>query len=220
MSAGPTRPMGPLGPRRIVILRHAETVDNAARIWQGHKDSELSATGRAQVLAAAPHLAAYQPALLVSSDLQRAAATADAIAELTGLEVRLDGRLREVHVGEWQGLHADQVRARYPEAIAALDRGEDVPRGVTGETREDVARRVGESVREIERELLDGETAIIVTHGVSGRVGATDLVGLDQDVSDAIFRGLDNCHWIELVEAGKSFSATARWRIAGWNLGP
>ena len=212
--------MGPLGPRRIVILRHAETVDNAARIWQGHQDSELSATGRAQVLAAAPHLAAYQPALLVSSDLQRAAATADAIAELTGLEVRLDGRLREVHVGEWQGLHADQVRARYPEAIAALDRGEDVPRGVTGETREDVARRVGESVREIERELLDGETAIIVTHGVSGRVGATDLVGLDQDVSDAIFRGLDNCHWIELVEGRKSFSEQVRWRISGWNLGP
>ena len=48
----PGQPGGPLGPRRIVILRHAETVDNAARIWQGHKDSELSATGRAQVLAA------------------------------------------------------------------------------------------------------------------------------------------------------------------------
>ena len=201
-------------------MRHAETVDNAARIWQGHKDSELSANGRAQVLDAAPHLAAYQPALLVSSDLQRAAATADAIAQLTGLEVRLDSRLREVHVGEWQGLHADEVRARYPEAVAALDRGEDVPRGVTGETREEVARRVGESVREVERELLDGETAIIVTHGVSGRVGATDLVGLDQDVSDAIFRGLDNCHWIELVEGRKSFSERVRWRISGWNLGP
>ena len=217
MSAGPT---GPRGPRRIVIMRHAETVDNAARIWQGHKDSELSATGRDQVLAAAPHLAAYQPALLVSSDLQRAAATADAIAQLTGLEVRLDGRLREVNVGEWQGLHADEVRERYPEAIAALDRGEDVPRGVTGETREGVARRVGEAVREIERELLVGETAIIVTHGVSGRVGASDLVGLDQDVSDAVFRGLDNCHWIELVEGRKSFSEQVRWRISGWNLGP
>jgi probable phosphoglycerate mutase len=204
----------------MVILRHAETVDNAARIWQGHKDTALSETGRAQVAAAAPHLAGYQPALLVSSDLQRAAGTADAIAQLTGLEVRLDARLREVHVGEWQGMHADDVRARYPETIAALDRGEDVPRGVTGETRGDVAHRVGESIREVEQELLDGETAIIVAHGVSGRVGASDLVGLDQDVSEAIFRGIDNCHWIELVETAKSFSEQSRWRISGWNLGP
>ena len=65
----------------------------------------------------------------VSSDLQRAASTADAIASLTGLEVRLDARLREVHVGEWQGLHADEVRERYPDVVAALDRGEDVRQG-------------------------------------------------------------------------------------------
>ena len=207
-------------PRRIVIMRHAQTVDNAARIWQGHKDSDLSDRGREQVAAAAPHLAAYEPALLVSSDLRRAASTADAIAALTGLEVRLDARWREVHVGEWQGLHADEVRARYPEVLAALDRGEDVPKGVTGETRADVAVRTGAALRELERELLPGETAVIVAHGASGRVAAAELIGLDQDTSEAIFRGLDNCHWVELTEVGKSFSEQVRWRISGWNLGP
>ena len=210
----------PAGPRRVVIVRHAETVDNAARVWQGHKDTELSDRGREQVRAAAPHLAAYAPALIVSSDLRRAASTADAIAGLTGREVRLDARLREVHVGEWEGLHADEVRARYPDVIAALDRGEDAPRGVTGETRADVAQRAGGALREIADELMPGETAIVVAHGVSARVAASELVGLDQDTSDAVFRGLDNCHWIELVEAGKSFSEVTRWRISGWNLGP
>ncbi|EWT03133.1 fructose-2,6-bisphosphatase [Intrasporangium oryzae NRRL B-24470] len=213
MTSGP-------GPRRIVIVRHAQTVDNAARVWQGHKDSELSERGREQVLAAAPHLAAYHPVLIVSSDLQRAAATADAIAALTGLEVRLDARLREVHVGEWQGLHADEVRARYPEVVAALDRGEDVPKGVTGETRADVAARAGAAVRDVAEALAAGETGIVVAHGVSGRAAAAELVGLSQDVSDAIFRGVDNCHWIELVEVSESFSEATRWRIAGWNLGP
>jgi len=210
----------PAGPRRVVIVRHAETVDNAARVWQGHKDTELSDRGREQVRAAAPHLAAYAPALIVSSDLRRAASTADAIAGLTGREVRLDARLREVHVGEWEGLHADEVRARYPDVIAALDRGEDAPRGVTGETRADVAQRAGGALREIADELMPGETAVVVAHGVSARVAASELVGLDQDTSDAVFRGLDNCHWIELVEAGKSFSEVTRWRISGWNLGP
>ena len=213
------------GPRRIVIMRHAETVDNAARVWQGHKDSDLSDRGRQQVAAAAPHLAAYEPALLISSDLRRAASTADAIAQLTDLEVRLDVRWREVHVGEWQGLHADEVRARYPEVLAALDRGEDVPKGVTGETRADVAERTGAALRELVRELLPGETAVVVAHGASGRVAAAELIGLDQDISEGIFRGLDNCHWVEVVESGRtevgrSSPERPRWRISGWNLGP
>jgi len=212
--------VAPVGPRRIVIVRHAETVDNAARVWQGHKDTELSDRGDEQVEAAAPHLAAYAPALIFSSDLRRAASTADAISGLTGIGVRLDPRLREVHVGEWQGLHADEVRERYPEVIAALDRGEDTPRGVTGETRAQVAERAGAALRDVAGELEPGQTAVVVAHGVSARVAASALVGLDQDVSDAVFRGLDNCHWIELVEAGKSFSEVTRWRISGWNLGP
>jgi glucosyl-3-phosphoglycerate phosphatase len=208
------------GSRRIVVVRHAETVDNAARVWQGHKDTELSDRGREQVAAAAPHLAAYAPVVIVSSDLQRAATTADAIAALTGREVRLDARLREVHVGEWQGMHADDVRERYPDVIAALDRGEDAPRGVTGETRAQVAERAGAALHDIAQELLQGEVAVVVAHGVSARVAASELVRLDQDVSDRVFRGLDNCHWIELVEVGKSFSEITRWRIGGWNLGP
>jgi probable phosphoglycerate mutase len=177
------------------------------------------------VAAAAPHLAAYEPALLISSDLRRAASTADAIAQLTDLEVRLDVRWREVHVGEWQGLHADEVRARYPEVLAALDRGEDVPKGVTGETRADVAKRTGAALRELVQELLPGETAVVVAHGASGRVAAAELIGLDQDISEGIFRGLDNCHWVEVVEAGRtevgrSSPERPRWRISGWNLGP
>ena len=135
--------------------------------------------------------------------------------------MRLDARLREIHVGEWQGLHADEVRERYPEVIAALDRGEDARRGrdrgdAGGGGRSGPAPPCARS----RDELLPGETAVVVAHGVSARVAASELVGLDQDASDAVFRGLDNCHWIELVEAGKSFSEVTRWRISGWNLGP
>lgn len=208
-------------PRRIVIVRHAETLDNAARIWQGHADTELSEAGQIQVTSAAPLVAAYEPALLVSSDLKRAAATADAIAVLTGLELRLDARLREVHVGEWQGLTAHEVTTGYPDLVAALERGEDAPKGVTGETRAEVARRAGAAVLDIVRELGQGETAVVVAHGVSARAATAELVGLDQGIADRVLRSLDNCHWAELVEVGKSHSGRAlRWRIAGWNLGP
>ena len=201
-------------------MRHAETLDNAARVWQGHRDSALSERGLEQVAAAAPLVAAYGPAVIVSSDLQRAVSTADPVAALVGLPVELDQRLREVHVGQWQGLHVDDVRARYPELVAALARGEDVANGVTGETRQEVASRAGAALREVADAVEPGRTALVVAHGVSAQVAVSDLVGLDQDVSGRVFRGLDNCHWIELVETGKSFAPATRWRIAGWNLGP
>jgi probable phosphoglycerate mutase len=206
--------------RRIILWRHGRTEWNAGGRFQGQLDVPLDPVGRAQAEAAAPHVAALCPDAILASDLKRATETAEAVSDLTGLPVRLDARLREVHVGEWQGLHADEVSERYPDLVAALDRGEDVPKGVTGETRADVAARVGAVMDELVRELQPGETAVVVAHGVSGRAAATELVGLAQDVSDAIFRGIDNCHWIELVEVGKSFSETSRWRISGWNLGP
>ena len=207
--------------RRIVVVRHAETVHNVANIWQGHADSELSERGRRQVEEAAPHLAAYEPDLLVSSDLQRAAATAEALSRLSGLTVRHDERLREVNVGEWTGLHADEVEARYPELLAAMRRGEDVPKGVTGETRADVARRVRDALGDVEAELAAGQTAVVVTHGGAGRVAVAGLVGMPLQESDRFLRGLGNCHWAELGEvASRGSGGSTRWRISGWNLGP
>ena len=59
--------------RRIIVLRHGETLDNAAGIWQGQRDTLLSEEGLSQARAAAPSLQMLAPDLLVSSDLARAA---------------------------------------------------------------------------------------------------------------------------------------------------
>lgn len=208
-------------PRRVIVLRHGRTDDNAANVWQGHRDTVLSAIGREQATATAPVLAAYRPSVIVSSDLRRAADTARAVAELVGVPVRLDSRFREVHVGQWQGMSHAVVQARYGGVLEAIDRGDDVRKGVTGETRAELAVRVTEALDELVGGLGPGQTALVVAHGVSGRVAAAALVGLDQGVADEVLRGLDNCHWAELVEVRRTFSADVPpvWRIAAWNRG-
>lgn len=213
--------MSDAAPRRIIILRHGVTDDNVSNVWQGHRDSELSATGREQALAAAPVLAAYRPVVIVSSDLRRAADTAQAVADVAGVPVRCDKRFREVHVGEWQGMNGAQVRAGYAHVLAALERGDDVRKGVTGETRAELAARVEEGLADVVGALAAGQTALVVAHGVSGRVAAAALVGLDQAVADRVLRGLDNCHWVEVVESRPrlSLDLPPRWRIAAWNRG-
>src|SRR6202046_2506916 len=126
--------------RRLVMLRHGQTEFNAGSRMQGQLDSELSELGRAQAIAAAEVLGKLQPLLIVSSDLHRAYDTATRLGERTGLRVRVDERLRETHLGDWQGLTHTEVDAIAPGArLAWRDDARWAPHG--GENRVDVAGR-------------------------------------------------------------------------------
>jgi glucosyl-3-phosphoglycerate phosphatase len=206
--------------RRLVVVRHGETLDNAAGIWQGLKNSELSPVGLAQADKAAPVVAAYQPELIVASDLARARVTAERLGEAAGMAVRLDPRLREIDVGEWQGVTTAQVRNRDPELLAAMGRGEDVRRGHTGEPVGALAARVRAALDDVIAELSPGRVAVVVCHGVAARAGVASLVGLDQMQALQVLWGLENCHWAVLAEASLVSGAPvpARWRLDAWNL--
>lgn len=202
---------GPSRPRRVVVLRHGETGHNVSGIWQGQLDTELSERGRSQAEAAAPVLAALHPTRVVSSDLSRALATAQALGRVVGLEVETDERLRETDVGAWQGLSTAQVVEGWPDVIAARDRGEDFRRGDHGETLAEVADRVGAALTEHLERLGPGECLVVSTHGASGRVAVAWLLGLDPDTAFRVLGPLGNAHWAELVEGQHG------WRIRAWN---
>ena len=209
------------GTRRLLVLRHGETLDNAAEIWQGRKDSELSPIGLVQADRAAPVVAAYQPEVIVASDLARARVTAERVGAAAGMPVRLDARLREIDVGEWQGATTAEVRNRDPELLAEMGRGEDVRRGRTGETVAELAARVRAALDDVIAELSPSRVAVVVCHGVAARAGVASLVGLDQMQAQQMLWGLDNCHWAVLAEASLVSGAPVptRWRIDAWNLG-
>jgi glucosyl-3-phosphoglycerate phosphatase len=201
------------GGRTLIVWRHGETDHNASGIWQGQLDTALSDRGREQARTASAALAAYSPSVIVSSDLERAADTARALASRVGLQVLYDERLREIHAGLWQGMTAGDVAEQFPEEQAALEAGEDIRRGVDGESLGQVAERTRAAVDELLSDLAPGECAVIATHGVSGRAVVASLVGLDQNVAWQSIAGLHNCHWAELREYSTG------WRIVAWNAG-
>jgi len=201
------------GGRTLIIWRHGETDHNASGIWQGQLDTALSDKGREQALAAAAALATYSPSVIVSSDLQRAADTARSLASQVGLQVRYDERLREIHAGLWQGMTAGDVAEQFPVEQAALLAGEDIQRGVHGESLGQVAARTRAAADELLADLAPGDCAVIATHGVAGRTVVASLVGLDQHTAWQSFAGLHNCHWAELHEYASA------WRIVAWNVG-
>jgi glucosyl-3-phosphoglycerate phosphatase len=201
--------------RRLVLWRHGQTEWNLAGRGQGHIDVPLDDVGRQQARSAAARLASLKPSAIISSDLSRAYETAEALADLTGLEVRRDPALREIHLGQWQSLTRREVNEQFGDERRRIHAGEDVRRGVDGETVAEVAER---AVAAIERaaKLADGpdggRTVIVVAHGLSLRVGACRFLGIAQEHWNA-FGGLSNCAWIVLEEGRMG------WRFTEWNAG-
>ncbi len=125
-----------------LLLRHGETVMSVERRFAGRSDAPLTENGRRQAAAAATRLAALGGIdMIVTSPLQRARRTAEAVAEATGAPVTVDDGLVETDFGEWDGLTFAEAMARWPEEISAwLGSAEVAPPG--GESLATVARRV------------------------------------------------------------------------------
>ncbi|HHC09119.1 MAG TPA: histidine phosphatase family protein [Actinobacteria bacterium] len=144
----------------LTLLRHAESTGNAAGVWQGSTDAELTPRGRAQADAVVGRLAGRSFDLVVSTGMRR---TDETIAGLRA-PVEVDPGFREIALGEWEGLSAAEVRARYPDAVARLLAGEDVaPTG--GETLREFVERIVAALAGLLDRLDDGDRVLVVTHG-------------------------------------------------------
>jgi probable phosphoglycerate mutase len=126
----------------IVLARHGETTWNKERRFQGQLDVELNDTGRAQARALARAAAPEGFAALYSSPLVRARETAEIVAAELGLEVRLDDRLKEGDVGDWQGRWKADIERDEPEAWAAFKAAGEDFRFPGGESLAEQQRRV------------------------------------------------------------------------------
>jgi probable phosphoglycerate mutase len=100
---------------RLVLVRHGETAWNRETRIQGHTDIPLSDHGRWQAQQVGKALREEGLQAIYSSDLQRAADTARAVAEATSLPLVLDEGLRERHFGMFEGLTHDEIMSRHPE---------------------------------------------------------------------------------------------------------
>ncbi len=157
----------------VCFVRHAQSVSNAAGIWQGHGNSPLSEVGRTQVEALQRALEGQQFDLVLSSDLSRAADTSAA----SGAKAELDPAWREIDVGDWEGLTMEQVVARFPEQIESLKARQSFSVG-GGESWPDVFARTDEALRSLRNRFPAGGRAIVFTHGgviaalLAGLIGA------------------------------------------------
>ncbi|MEY2990031.1 MAG: hypothetical protein RLZZ163_947 [Actinomycetota bacterium] len=201
--------------RRIVLWRHGRTAWNAERRFQGQTDIALDAEGRAQAQRAASLLVHLQPDRLIASDLSRALVTAQALADVSGLPIVTDPRLRETFAGAWEGLHRPELLAQYGDELAQWA-SDSLARPGGGETRVEVAERMVECIDEHLADLPAGGTLVVATHGGSARAVIGALLELPPQ-NWACLGVLSNCAWSILTENVSGHGPA--WRLQEYNAG-
>jgi probable phosphoglycerate mutase len=99
----------------ITVVRHGETEWNKLGLHQGVLDSPLTDKGLLQADKVARFLQKYTFTKLYSSDLKRAAQTAQIIAKALKMDICFDSRLQERNLGNLGGLTLKEYQEQYPE---------------------------------------------------------------------------------------------------------
>lgn len=105
-------------PVRLLLVRHGATLDNEQKRYIGQTDVALSPLGVQQAATLGASLAHEAMDIIVTSDLRRARATADAIARFHDVPLEEDTNLREIARGAWEGATYSEVQEHYAELLA------------------------------------------------------------------------------------------------------
>ena len=171
----------------LYLVRHGATKWNHSKRAQGQADIDLNDTGYRQAIATAEELSHVAFEAVYASDLKRAYRTAEPIAKTHGLEVRTDPAFREIDQGEWEGLHVDEIRRRWPELWGPARHHSARP---GGESPAQVRERALEGLERVVREHPGGNV-VVVSHGGTIRWLSAEALGYD-DRRSARIRGLGN----------------------------
>lgn len=149
---------------KVILVRHGETLWNLEMKYQGHCDVALTKKGIKQAELAANSLAKEPISAVYASDLCRAFATAESIANKHNLQVTAIPELREINFGQWEGLTYDKINSQWSDIMAKLFTHPDEIEIPDGETFREVKERATIALSKLIKKHPN-ETIVVVSHG-------------------------------------------------------
>lgn len=196
---------------RVYIVRHGQTEWNAIGRWQGFAPVPLNDEGHTQAKKLGAYLRTCPIGDVYSSDLPRALQTASYVTAPLGLTPRPDPRLREIHLGRFQGLSKEEINARYPGQLEAMHADYMDYLLPDGESRRQLQARAYAAWREIV-EQGTGPEVVIVSHG--GTIKALMMKLFESDAPALRKVDFGNTSITTLLRA------PAGWRVTGLAAAP
>lgn len=196
----------PDGATDILLIRHGESaparLDQPAPLLDGQADPDLDPRGRDEAQRVADRLADEQVSAIYVTPLRRTQQTAAPLAACLGVTPRVDDRLREVHLGDWEGaIFRKQIDERHPltQQMFAEQRWDVIP---GAEPHDALVARVRAAIADIAQAHTDQRIAVFSHGGVIGM-----LLHLATDSQPFAFLGVDNGSISHLV------ITTTRWIV-------
>lgn len=173
---------------KLYLLRHGQVPQVEPRRYLGQRDVSLDDEGRRQAKRMAERLASIPFDSAFCSSLSRARETMELLVEPHDITFFPSPVIREIALGEWEGLTTDEVRERFPGEYER--RGEDMAgyRTPGGESFQDVQQRAIEFLR-----LMSVAPSVVlaVAHGGFNRALLCHVLG--KDLSDLFSIKQDYC---------------------------
>ena len=170
----------------VLLTRHGQTYSNVTGFYVGWSNEDLNDVGYTQARHLSSRLASLPVSAVYTSPLRRTFSTASILAKPHRLEPELLDDLIEIRLGDWEGLHVDEIERRWQELWQ---------QSMTDPT--ELTMPNGESLREVTDRAIRafewviggnrGKQALIVTHEVVVKVLVAHVLG----VSNSIYRGFE-----------------------------
>ena len=198
------------GSTKVIAVRHSECTWNREGREMGWKDSPLTDEGIAQAQALAARLQKIGFDALYSSDLGRAQATAQCIADKCNMEIETDIRLRERNMGIFQGLTIAEMRKKYADIRREYEQRNSsfiIPMGESADQRQ---QRSLECFEELAAKHI-GQTIVIVTHG--GVLGGIlqHIIGMSHETNRSFRKPM------AYASLNVFQHENGRWYLVTWN---
>ena len=165
---------------RFYFIRHGETQWNKQGIYQGWTDIALSEEGKKQAECLGKRFENEKLKLdaVYSSPLQRAIATAEAVAKAKGLGVIADQHFKEINFGEWEGYTVEQLSQKHGKAYTDFFENPFIHPFPGERSFDAVIKRSLEGFQQLLKKHEGGNVAV-VSHGGLLRVLIMTLMEMD-----------------------------------------
>jgi alpha-ribazole phosphatase len=192
----------------IYLLRHGEIEQGEKKRFIGQADFPLNEKGLHQACVWQQKLKAGLFEKIYSSDLNRARQTALIIAGRHQGKVQLLPALREINLGEWEGLPVAEAQACFPAEWQRREKDLVTFRPPGGESFRDLAVRIAPVFNHIVQGLKGD--VLIVAHAGVNRVILCRVLGMDLA---NLFRLGQDYGSLNLLELKKD-----EWRVVAMNI--
>ena len=154
---------------RFYLLRHGETEWNKLGKFQGLTDVSLNERGFSQARDSARAALSWKHEVIYSSSLTRTVQVAEEVRKLSGAPLATDPGLRELNLGDLEGVTGAEMRAGWSEVYSAWRANPADVQMPNGESVAQLQKRAWQAILDIEIAHAGATGVVVVSHNFAIR---------------------------------------------------